>query len=214
MALQKIRSPEAFDHVIRALENEDWLIRVGAVEALGNIGGHEAIQYLSQALGDQYSIVRENAVRALGNIGTIETAIPLVEAVGGGMKAQPLALPQRIGWEESGTNEAIGLLMWTRDTGFTLPWDLFFSAHEMPPARKALLELTRGGHRRNTTHYLDGLASFQESCGFYNLALLPVDRRFCFIHLSDLHFGGVENAGELYEGLLLELEEGPGFGWI
>jgi HEAT repeat protein len=78
-ALVKIGEP-AIDPLIEVLKDENWRIRKGAVQALGEIGVPRAVAPLLGALKDHDSDVQKEAVRALGKIG--EPAIaPLLAAL-------------------------------------------------------------------------------------------------------------------------------------
>ena len=57
-------------HLLKALQHEDWLVRLHAVESLGRSRSKRAVEpLLSVLFNDQDSAVREDAVRALGDIG-------------------------------------------------------------------------------------------------------------------------------------------------
>lgn len=56
--------------LLKALQHEDWLIRLHAVESLGKSKSEQAVEpLLSVLFNDRDSAVREDAVRALGEIG-------------------------------------------------------------------------------------------------------------------------------------------------
>ena len=56
--------------LIQALQHEEWLVRLHAVEALGKLNSSDAVEPLLQALfNDRDSAIREDVVRALGAIG-------------------------------------------------------------------------------------------------------------------------------------------------
>jgi HEAT repeat protein len=56
--------------LVRALQHEDWLVRLHAVESLGKARSPHAVEpLLSVLFNDRDSAVREDAVRALGEIG-------------------------------------------------------------------------------------------------------------------------------------------------
>jgi HEAT repeat protein len=60
----------AIPSLLGALQHEDWLVRLHAVESLGKTGSRQAVQpLLSVLFNDRDSAVREDAVRALGEIG-------------------------------------------------------------------------------------------------------------------------------------------------
>ncbi|HWV45868.1 MAG TPA: HEAT repeat domain-containing protein [Nitrospira sp.] len=60
----------AIPSLLKALQHEDWLVRLHAVESLGKAKLERAVEpLLSVLFNDQDSAVREDAVRALGAIG-------------------------------------------------------------------------------------------------------------------------------------------------
>ena len=72
---------QAVGSLIQALENEDWVVRFSAADALGKIGDARAVEPLSRALKDENSIVRTNAAWALGGLGETRVVEPLVRAL-------------------------------------------------------------------------------------------------------------------------------------
>lgn len=77
------------DGLIKALKNEDFLIRKDAAIALKKIGDERAVEPLIESLKyeeweDDYTIliaVRENSAEALGNIGDRRAVEPLIQAL-------------------------------------------------------------------------------------------------------------------------------------
>src|SRR5574337_752459 len=60
----------AIPSLLKALQHEDWLVRLHAVESLGKAKSNQAVAALLSVLfNDRDSAVREDAVRALGEIG-------------------------------------------------------------------------------------------------------------------------------------------------
>ena len=60
----------AISFLLKALQHEDWLVRLHAVESLGKARSKRAVDpLLSVLFNDRDSAVREDAVRALGEIG-------------------------------------------------------------------------------------------------------------------------------------------------
>ena len=77
-ALARI-GPAAAAPLVKALKDEDVLIRAGAGDALGRIGSGaaSAVPALIEALGDERMIVRASAARALKEMGpTVAPAVP------------------------------------------------------------------------------------------------------------------------------------------
>jgi len=64
--------------LIKALADEDWMVRSFATEGLANIADPITVQPLLKALGDRNGAVRMGAARALGEIGD-ESAVPALE---------------------------------------------------------------------------------------------------------------------------------------
>ncbi len=73
--------PPAVPLLIRAMDDEDWVIRQGASQALGRIGDPRAVEPLIIALGDKNQWIRQYAAEALGLIGDKQAIEPLVEAL-------------------------------------------------------------------------------------------------------------------------------------
>ena len=73
--------PPAVPLLIRAMEDEDWVIRQGASQALGRIGDPQAVGSLIIALADKNQWIRQYAAEALGLIGDTQAVEPLVEAL-------------------------------------------------------------------------------------------------------------------------------------
>lgn len=60
----------AIPSLVKALQHEDWLVRLHAVESLGHTKSKRAVEpLLSVLFNDRDSAVREDVVRALGEIG-------------------------------------------------------------------------------------------------------------------------------------------------
>lgn len=70
----------AVEHLIKSLNNEDYLIRKNCVKALGLIGDVRAVEYIILTLNDDDSFVRRTSAKALGRIGDERALNPLVEA--------------------------------------------------------------------------------------------------------------------------------------
>lgn len=78
-ALKKIGKP-AVEPLIRALQDEDRVIREGAAWSLGEIGDERAVTPLIQALKDKHKDVRREAALALRHIGE-EATEGLIQAL-------------------------------------------------------------------------------------------------------------------------------------
>ena len=66
----------AVESLIKALNDEDWHVRSGAAEALGEIGDRRAVEPLIEALKDEDGGVRKDAADALGKMGHRSTLLP------------------------------------------------------------------------------------------------------------------------------------------
>ncbi|MBN1429106.1 MAG: HEAT repeat domain-containing protein [Anaerolineae bacterium] len=65
---------------LEAMADEDWQIRMRAVEALGQMSSEQALDSLAQAMQDASSGVRERAAAALGRLGSEEALSILLNA--------------------------------------------------------------------------------------------------------------------------------------
>lgn len=81
-ALVEIGEP-AVEPLIQALNNESWVVREAATEALGKIGDERAVEPLIKVLDDEdeTTFVREAAAEALGEIGDERAIEPLAHAL-------------------------------------------------------------------------------------------------------------------------------------
>ena len=73
--------PPAVAPLIAAMEDEDWIVRQGASQALGRIGDPQAVEPLIIALGDKNQWIRRYAAEALGLIGNERAIEPLAAAL-------------------------------------------------------------------------------------------------------------------------------------
>ncbi len=71
--------PDAPQHVIEALKDQDWCVRSRAALRLGEIGDRKTVSPLIEALKDENAYVRRNAAWALGKIGDDRAVAPLVK---------------------------------------------------------------------------------------------------------------------------------------
>jgi len=72
---------DAIDHLIRALNSRSKDVRLGVIEALGEIGDKRAIIPLKRKLHDRDNEVRWESALALGEIGDRSAIDPLTEAL-------------------------------------------------------------------------------------------------------------------------------------
>ena len=202
-ALGMIGSDIAVQHLLKALEDEDSWVRRKAAEALGHIGSEKAVEGLITALGEEDSWVRRKAADALGKIGSQKAEQHLIHALGDEHELVRRRAAHALG--KIGSKEAVECLMETIESG-RVPSLVLYQDSVVPLAPEALPRLQNLAQQQDP-NLLDVVVATQQRCRFYNPALLPIDRRFCIVHLSDLHFGKVDRAGDLYVGLLLELKK-------
>ena len=79
--LGRIGKEEAFPHIQKAFQHEEFRVRREAVQALGLIGGPEAIGLLVKALADGDARIRAMAALGLGKLGEKAGLSPLLEVV-------------------------------------------------------------------------------------------------------------------------------------
>jgi predicted MPP superfamily phosphohydrolase len=109
-------------------------------------------------------------------------------------------------WQLSGTHEAVPALIRALEDEHKGVREA--AADALGPIR-ALQYVIKFTREKEDIDLLDVIAETQERLRSYNPALLPLDRQFCIVHLSDLHFGTVDRAGDLYVQLLLDVNNEP-----
>ena len=67
--------------LIQMLQDNNWLIRCDAIEALSRVGDNQSVEPLVKALEDCSSLVRAQAAQALGRIGGSQAIGPLIKAL-------------------------------------------------------------------------------------------------------------------------------------
>jgi HEAT repeat protein/3',5'-cyclic AMP phosphodiesterase CpdA len=178
-ALAQITSEAAIPQLIQLLDNRLNLVRKYAADALGRMGAKGAISQLIKLLGDENCEVRESAIKALGKIGAevaISELIKLLENV-----------------EDKDFLEA--------NLPFQVPEDAEFN--DWAAAEQDV--------RRLYYHATEALQTIQNRCKFYNPTLtqpIPIPELqptippiqsistslMHILHLSDLHFGTLDQA--------------------
>jgi hypothetical protein len=193
-ALGKIGNEAAVSALMQALNHEDYYVRRNAAEALRKIGNEAAVPALVQALNHEDYDVRSSAAYALGNIGNEAAVSALVQA-----------LNHEYSNVRRNAAEALGKI----------------ASSELLPYLSELLQTTGESYLVNT------ISAIQERCKYYNYTLrqpetplepqpnippspsisIPLMR---ILHLSDLHFGTLDNAhnwyNQLAEDLIQELD--------
>jgi len=71
----------AFPHLVAAMKNPDWHVRMGAAIALRLVGDKKAIPVLIEAMRDENRFVRREAIKSLGRIGDESVIDTLVAAL-------------------------------------------------------------------------------------------------------------------------------------
>lgn len=69
LIINVLKEKKAVEHLIQALRNYDWRVRVNAVNALSDLGDSRAVDHLINSLRDGYWSVRERTVNALNKMG-------------------------------------------------------------------------------------------------------------------------------------------------
>jgi len=206
-ALGRISAEEAIEPLIKALADRDEDMRSAAARALGRIGAEEALLDLIGALEDKDEDVRSSVAEALGRIGAEEAIEPLIKALADRDEDVRSAAARALA--RIGSAEAVARILTEIENG-VLPTSVLhgperefaFSSKELPSLSKLA--------REKDPQLLPIIFDVQQRFRYYNPALLLTDRRFLIIHLSDLHFGEVDRAEDLYVQLLLELKKDIG----
>ncbi len=217
-ALGKIGSEAAISSLIKALEDEVSGVRQSAVNALGEIGSEAAISSLIKALEDSHFSVRQSAADALGKIGS-ETAIPsLIKALDDGDAFISESAANALG--KIGSETAIpSLIKALEDKRYNVCRTAADALSEIglkvtiPSLIKALKDEYFVVANQGTTfvYTTEALQAIQNRCKLYNPTLTqpiptpepqlnippiqPVSTSLMHIlHLSDLHFGTLDQA--------------------
>lgn len=72
---------KAFPHLVSAMEDADWHVRMGAAVALRLIGDRKALPVLIRAMQDENRFVRREVIKSLGRIGDHSVIDTLVAAL-------------------------------------------------------------------------------------------------------------------------------------
>ena len=203
-ALGRVGGDEAVYHLVKALGDKEPRVRWSAAAALGKIGGDEAVKPLIKALGDVERQVRWCAAAALGRIGGDEAVYHLVKALGDKERRVRWRAAEALG--KIGNDEAVKYVMSDVETEVVPTYVLNALAQGFGFGRQQWLGLWKPALEKDF-RLLDIITGVQERCRYYNPTLRSVDRRFFIVHLSDLHFGEVDRAADLYVQLLLELKK-------
>ncbi|MBD2740177.1 HEAT repeat domain-containing protein [Coleofasciculus sp. FACHB-1120] len=212
-ALEDTRSEVAIPALLEALKDKNYGVRMCATSALGNIGSEIAIPALLEALKDEHPHVRLRASFALGHIGSDITIPALLEALKDKDYTVRKSVAQTLGW--IGNEIAIPALLealkdeefWVRRSA-TEALEKCSSPKILPRLCEFLLTTVDSSLLR---WVLNTIAAIQERCKFYNYTLTeailvpetqlkipPIQLIFTslmhILHLSDLHFGTLDQA--------------------
>ncbi|MGO9121159.1 MAG: HEAT repeat domain-containing protein [Desulfomonilaceae bacterium] len=202
--LGRIGAEEAISSLLKTLADKDEDVRRAAAEALGRIGATAATQPLIKRLTDKDEDVRRAAAEALGRIGAEKALRPLVEALED--KDEDVRSAAARALARIGSEEAIGRILTEIENGILPTSVLHGPEREFAFGPKELPDLSKLA-REKDPQLLPVIFDIQQRCRFYNPSLLPIDRRFCIVHLSDLHFREVDRAEDLYVQLVLEFKK-------
>ncbi|MBD1888832.1 HEAT repeat domain-containing protein [Coleofasciculus sp. FACHB-SPT9] len=197
-ALGNIGSDAAIPELVKALNDEDSDVRWRAADALGKIGSDAVIPELVKALNDEKYYVRKSAADALGKIGS-DAAIP--------------ELVKALNYEDSSVRGSAAKALGKIASPELLP-DLF-----------------RRLETDKETKLLDTISAIQERCKFYNYTLSKLSsasslqcleipptplkkgdvqsisiKLMHILHLSDLHFGTLDQANLWSNQLAADLQ--------
>ncbi len=196
-ALGQISTEAAVAGLLLSVKSQNYRVRESSVLALGIIGTETVVAALLSALTDEDSWIRVYVAEALGKIGTKEAFVGLKLAL---KDTIPSVRREAIkGLEKIGTEKAVTeLLPVLKDAEFDVRHDAGYAlrriaSYEILPDLTKLLQTT--GER----HLLDVITAIQNRCKFYNYTLtqttLTTNTRIMHIlHLSDLHFGSLDQA--------------------
>ena len=208
LALSQLDSEEVQPILIDQLRSdENSTVRWIAASALERIGGKETVGALISALEDEDRNVRAHAAEALGKIGDEKAVGPLLKLLGERVWdwVPQLSAAEALG--KIGQPNAIAPLIRILESGkeaYAFPWWAATALEKFGDYR-AISSLWKLTIDQGERILLDTIAGIQQRCRFYKHDLLPVEGGFYILHLSDLHFGTVENAREWYGQLFLDL---------
>ncbi|NMF65628.1 HEAT repeat domain-containing protein [Brasilonema octagenarum] len=199
--LSTTRSEHAISPLLQALNQKDSYVHRSAANALGNIVDSTAVTGLIQALKDEDSHVRRSAANALGNIGDFRAVTPLIQALNDEYFHVLRSAANALG--NIGNSTAVtGLIQALNDEHSSVRSSAADALGEIASPEK-LPELTHLLSTTTKTYLLDTISKIQNRCKFYNYTLTqpprphptPISISMTYIlHLSDLHFGTLENA--------------------
>ena len=207
-ALGQIGTEAAVRGLLPAVQSLNNRVRKSAVLALDQIGTQAAVAALVSALKDEDSWVRAYAAEALGKIGTEEAFAGLLLALKDTIPSVRRGAIK--GLEKIETKKAVTeLLLALKDAEFSVRQDAGYVLRRIGSS-EILPDLTKLLHTTGERHLLDAMAAIQERCKFYNYNLTqPIPtiptRLMHILHLSDLHFGTLDQANNWSNQLAADL---------
>ncbi|MDJ0902382.1 MAG: HEAT repeat domain-containing protein [Xenococcus sp. MO_188.B8] len=220
-SLGKIGNDRAISPLIKALENGDSFVRSVVAESLGKIGNDRAISPLIKALEDGDSFVCWSVSNALAELGS-EAAIPILIQR---LKDEDPSIRSHIvdSLGKIGTEAVISSLIQAlkdEDHSVRTHAVIAYERISMPYDPKTLL-LNTADNSNTFYHAMNALKKVQARCQYYNIKpkkpqihippAQPITNSLMYIlHLSDLHFGTLDQAnlwsGQLAQDLREELD--------
>jgi HEAT repeat protein/3',5'-cyclic AMP phosphodiesterase CpdA len=232
-ALGKIASDAAIPELIKVLNDEDSDVRMSAAEALGKIASDAAIPELVKALNDEDSDVRMSAAEALGKIGSDAAIEELVKALDHEDSSVRWWAAGALG--KIGSDAAIPELVKTLNDENSSVRSRAAEALGKIASSELLPIFSERLKTDKETKLLNTISAIQERCKFYNYTLTQPSSAsgiqcseisptphfkggnvqsisitpMHILHLSDLHFGTLDQANlwsnQLAEDLHQEL---------
>jgi HEAT repeat protein len=234
-ALGQLGLEAAIPGVVQALQDQNADVRWSGVDALGQLGSEAAIPGLLQALQDQNAGVRRSAVEGLGKIRRQAVLDPLINSLKyRGPDIRKIAA-ESLGnlasqMEISSLNQALVVL-----TLMDAAQDKYIAVRRYAAEAlgkignpKPLTELWRRQLQAEHIEILIAISAIQERCQFYNYTLtqppLPIPSALSIapspklqastppthpmhiLHLSDLHFGTLDQANNWRNQLAEDLK--------
>ena len=212
-ALENIGNEAAVSALVQALNHADSSVRRSAAEALGNIGNEAAVPALVQALNHADSNVYSSAAEALGNIGN-EAAVPaLVQALNHADSSVRWRAAEAL--ENIGNEAAVSALVQALNhADSSVRWRAA-EALENIASSKLLPDLFKLLQTTGENYLLNTISAIQERCKYYNYTLTQTAPLVQYssvsvmhiLHLSDLHFGTLDNARNWYSQIAEDLSQ-------
>jgi HEAT repeat protein/3',5'-cyclic AMP phosphodiesterase CpdA len=214
-SLKHIGSEAVIPTLRQALTDKDVDVRVYAIQGLGKIGSETVIPELRQALKDTDLDVRASAADAMGVIGSKAAISDLCQVLLDEDENPWVRSCAATSLGQIGSEAAISAL---HEASENVNSEVRYSVLDALGAIGSPLllpPLTQKLQQSEETYLLKVIRAIQERCKFYNYTLaqpiLTIATRLMHIlHLSDLHFGTLDQANlwssQLAEDLRNELD--------